>query len=327
MLSLLTSAVSGDPRSENAKAYDIPEGEVVPVEYISNDVSIPEGFLSLTSPPPDARSITLSPIDWTQTVLPEYDGRYAVVLDNVVSPSECQELIKLAESSVDMSRVAQGIQNPWRPAMVAAGSGYEVLDSKYRNSDRIVWDRQEVVDRLWARCLQGDVGRTLLKKLEVLDNDEKVVGITRKGKDWKTEDQKWEMKRLNKRMRFLKYGPGQFFRRKLLPYPQCSVERHLISRAAHCDSHYTERSEEKVLKTFFTLHLYLNDSVAEAGNTAELVGGATSFVSSDAKRKINVDPKAGRILIFQHRGLYHAGDDVVKGTKYTMRAEIMYEKI
>lgn len=82
-----------------------------------------------------------------------------------------------------------------------------------------------------------------------------------------------------------------------------------------------------VFKTFFTLQLYLNDSVAEAGHEAELVGGATSFVSSDAKRKINVDPKAGRVLLFQHRGLNHAGDDVVKGTKYTVRAEIMYQKM
>lgn len=219
MLNFIKATVSGDPRSENAKAYDIPEGEAIPVEYISNDISIPENFLSVTSPPPDARPITLAPIDWTKTVLPEYDGRYAVVLDNVASPSECQELIKLAEASVDMSRVAEGVQNPWRPAMVAAGAGYEVLDSKYRNSDRIVWDRQEVVDRLWMRCLQGDLGKTLLEKLEVLHNDEKVMGITRKGKHWKVEDQRWEMRRLNKRMRFLKYGPGQFFRRKLCPDP------------------------------------------------------------------------------------------------------------
>lgn len=82
-----------------------------------------------------------------------------------------------------------------------------------------------------------------------------------------------------------------------------------------------------VLKTFFTLQLYLNDSVAEAGDDAELVGGATSFVSSDAKRKIDVNPKAGRVLLFQHRGLNHAGDDVVKGIKYTVRAEIMYQKM
>lgn len=67
--------------------------------------------------------------------------------------------------------------------------------------------------------------------------------------------------------------------------------------------------------------------MAEAGGEAELVGGATSFVSNSCDRKLDVDPKAGRVLIFQHRGLYHAGDEVVEGTKYTMRAEVMYELI
>lgn len=96
---------------------------------------------------------------------------------------------------------------------------------------------------------------------------------------------------------------------------------------AHCDGNYSEVVDEKVLKTFFTVHLYLNDSVAEAGEAAGLVGGATSFLSSNGSRKMDVDPKAGRVLIFQQRGLNHAGDDVVKGTKYTMRTEVMHELI
>jgi len=74
------------------------------------------------------------------------------------------------------------------------------------------------------------------------------------------------------------------------------------------------------------LHLYLNDSVAEAGESSSLVGGATSFWSIDQSRKLDVNPKAGRVLIFQHSRLYHSGDDVLEGTKYTMRTDIMYEK-
>lgn len=105
------------------------------------------------------------------------------------------------------------------------------------------------------------------------------------------------------------------------------VSRRLIDVTAHCDGHFSEEVGGKQLKTFFTLHLYLNDSVAEAGEEAELVGGATSFVSNYGSRKVDVDPKAGRVLIFQHRGLNHAGDDVVEGIKYTMRAEIMYELV
>jgi hypothetical protein len=71
----------------------------------------------------------------------------------------------------------------------------------------------------------------------------------------------------------------------------------------------------------------LNDSVAAVGQDADLVGGATSFLSGDGKRKVDVDPKAGRVLIFQHHRLYHAGDDVVKGTKYAMRTDIQYKLV
>jgi hypothetical protein len=42
---------------------------------------------------------------------------------------------------------------------------------------------------------------------------------------------------------------------------------------------------------------------------------------------MDVDPKAGRVLIFQHRNLYHSGDDVLAGVKYTMRTDIMYELV
>ena len=93
---------------------------------------------------------------------------------------------------------------------------------------------------------------------------------------------------------------------------------------AHCDGSYREEKDGKEFKTIYTVHLYLNDSKAEVPE-AELVGGATSFLSDDEERKIDVNPKAGRVLIFQHHGLYHSGDDVLAGTKYTMRTDIMYE--
>ena len=96
---------------------------------------------------------------------------------------------------------------------------------------------------------------------------------------------------------------------------------------AHCDGTYREEGTDKVVKTIFTIHLYLNDSKAEAGDEAELVGGATSFLSLDETKRVDVECKAGRVLIFQHQRLYHSGDDVLAGTKYTMRTDIMYELV
>jgi hypothetical protein len=42
--------------------------------------------------------------------------------------------------------------------------------------------------------------------------------------------------------------------------------------------------------------------------------------------KIDVQPQCGRVLMFQHRGLLHSGDDVVSGTKLTMRTDLMFAK-
>jgi hypothetical protein len=80
------------------------------------------------------------------------------------------------------------------------------------------------------------------------------------------------------------------------------------------------------------VHLYLNDSAQELekeGITPPeglLRGGATTFhASRDSDRKLDVDPKAGRVLLFQHRRLLHSGDDVISGIKYTMRSDLMYD--
>lgn len=88
-----------------------------------------------------------------------------------------------------------------------------------------------------------------------------------------------------------------------------------------------EADDGKTVETLFTIHLYLNDSQQEVGKSVDLIGGATSFLSRGEEHKVDVDPKAGRVLIFQHRGLLHSGDAVKKGIKYTMRTDIVYEKI
>jgi hypothetical protein len=58
-----------------------------------------------------------------------------------------------------------------------------------------------------------------------------------------------------------------------------------------------------------------------------LVGGATALLSGDEKRKYDVECKTGRVLIFQHRRVFHAGADVVKGVKYSVRTDIMYREV
>lgn len=271
-----------------------PKNAPVLTTYESKEVDVPAKYLRYQ--PDDAQPITYKKIDFNETVLPEYRKYYAVVLDNVLSPSECAELIKLAESSVLEKDIQDG--SPWRPAMVNVGQGFELLQADYRNSDRIIWDNQDIVDRVWARL---ETVPEVLDKLSRINEDDLVGGNS---KGWPSSV--WKFHKVNKRLRFLKYGSGQFFR-------------------PHCDGAYGETTPDgKILRTHFTVHLYLNDSKQEVPE-AELVGGATSFLSTNETRKLDVDPKAGRVLIFQHKRLYHSGDDVKAGTKYTVRTDIMYE--
>lgn len=44
----------------------------------------------------------------------------------------------------------------------------------------------------------------------------------------------------------------------------------------------------------------------------------------DGDTKLDIDPKAGRVLIFQHSFLLYRGAVVTAGTKYTLRTDIMY---
>jgi hypothetical protein len=89
-------------------------------------------------------------------------------------------------------------------------------------------------------------------------------------------------------------------------------------QAAHNDGCY--ETPDGAERSYFTLHLYLNDAADQ------LKGGATTFYDYGMKQKIDVVPKSGRVLIFQHRNLLHSGDDVVSGVKYTMRTDVMYTK-
>ncbi|ORY68931.1 uncharacterized protein BCR38DRAFT_316565, partial [Pseudomassariella vexata] len=275
----------------------------VQTTYESAPVSIPTEFL--TTSPPDAHPIIFTPIDFSQSPVPEFAGGYAIILDHVLSPSECTTLLRLAESSVLLQDHTSGT-SPWKPAMVNIGGGFEILEPEYRNSDRIIWDQQEIVDRIWTR-ITAQVPE-VMEQLGYFNEAQFLGGkVPLSGR----MPAHWAFHRVNQRMRFLKYGPGQFFR-------------------PHCDGPYEELGGNgQILRTHFTLHLYLNDSKQAVGEEekegVELVGGATSFLSYDDKKKMDVDPKAGRVLIFQHRRLYHSGDDVLAGTKYTVRTDIMYE--
>jgi len=190
--------------------------QVVRTEYTNIPVSIPKTFLA---PLPDASTIKVSKIVFEKTPLPEYKPHYAVVLDNVLSKEECDQLLRMSEISVGAHRDGDEPENSgWKPAMVNAGRNHEVLVLDYRNSDRIIWDEHVIAQRLWDRVMQAE---GMKEYFSVLEGEAywSVCG------DSMYEGQRWKVTKqgLNERLRFLKYGPGQYFRGML--YEACVEEK------------------------------------------------------------------------------------------------------
>ncbi|KAH6718431.1 hypothetical protein DL95DRAFT_437156 [Leptodontidium sp. 2 PMI_412] len=291
--------------------------------YKSLPVPYPSTFLA---PLPDPSSIKVNRIDFKNSVLSEYKKCFAVVLDDVLSKEECEDLIKYAEMSVGAHGnhpVPQGgeseteiaereaLTNPeddgWKPALVNAGGNYEILAVHYRNSDRIIWDQAEVAKRIWKRIMQAEGIASYFGELA----GEEYVPVVGGSAMYKGEKRVVTDQGLNERMRFLRYGPGQYFKE-------------------HCDGQY--ESEDGLSESFYTCHLYLNDSAqvlgipagSELDSPSLLRGGATTFHSIRREHRMDIDPKIGRVLIFQQRRLLHSGDEVLSGVKYTMRSDLMY---
>jgi len=102
--------------------------------------------------------------------------------------------------------------------------------------------------------------------------------------------------RINELLRFLRYEKGGYFR-------------------PHCDGQ-VELPDGR--KAFLTLQIYLGED--------EVEGGATRILDTDT-RYFDVLPKKGRVLIFQQRRLYHSGEEVTKGVKYTLRTDFFFRQI
>ena len=92
----------------------------------------------------------------------------------------------------------------------------------------------------------------------------------------------------NERFRAYKYEPGQRF-------------------APHFDGCFKRNAHERSELTFM---VYLNDGFG---------GGATRFLDYD----IDVQPRTGMALLFQHR-ILHEGCAVTSGIKYVLRSDVMY---
>lgn len=102
------------------------------------------------------------------------------------------------------------------------------------------------------------------------------------------EFQGWRLCGFNERLRFYRYGAGEFFKR-------------------HKDGTYVRSSDEESALTFM---IYLNQ---------DFEGGDTEFNWEVVK------PQTGMALVFPHR-MTHQGSQVREGFKYVLRTDVMYRR-
>jgi hypothetical protein len=173
-------------------------------------------------------------------------------------------------------------------------AGFENLDrtfpQTYRKSDRLMIFSQRLAHSLFTR---------LLPHFKQADFEGIIpIGFGRSGK--------WIPVRLNECLKVVKYTRGG----KIIP---------------HQDGPWVPFEDQA---SAFTLVVYLNDDF-EGGETlflpdAEL--GSRQMISYKYNAESQVKPSRGSAIVFDHR-FPHAGAPVSEGTKYILRAEVVFQRV
>jgi len=177
----------------------------------------------------------------------------------------------------------------WKLAAVHYGLGphENYVNTDYRNSERILRFDHETSGKLYQRLLP-----CVQELVEIKGGGEWEGIVGQPGRVSGT----WKLVGLNERLSFLRYEQGHYFR-------------------GHCDG-TVELPDGR--KSRVTVQIYLGDD-------ADVEGGATRIsMGEEASSFVDVEPKMGRVLIFQQRGLFHSGEDVTKGVKYALRSDFMF---
>ncbi|KAI3340790.1 hypothetical protein F4824DRAFT_400770 [Ustulina deusta] len=264
------------------------------------DSSTPEGHEPLLNPTgPEGSAVTVTPIDFINSPLAgDYSSFFAMTIDNLLTPEECAKL--------------QG----------AAGHDWQTLSkgNAFRECQNIL-----VFSPQWASALYDRIVAHLPEDVKALRKGDKLAEIIAGPSQLKASmgarKTVWRIKEANERLSFLRYQPGHHFK-------------------PHCDALYARPGKDE--KSFLTCQIYLND--APEGPSGESSGGETRFWTSQVGKRqkdleikhtmehkkdalfLDIKPRVGKALIFQQGMLWHSGQEVKHGEKFTVRLDLMFER-
>jgi hypothetical protein len=249
---------------------------------------------------PEGLSVNVTPIDFAKSPLAEdYNTFFAIVIDNLLTPDECAKL------------------------QAAAGNDWQSLSkgNSYRECRNIL-----VFSPEWALALYDRIVAHLPEEVKALRKGdslaEVVAGPSHLKANMGARKTVWRIKEANERLSFLHYQPGHHFK-------------------PHCDALYARPGKDE--RSFLTCQIYLNDAPS-GGDGESSGGGETRFWTSQVGKRqrpvgtegegadnneaafLDVKPKVGRALVFQQRMLWHSGQEVNQGEKFTVRLNLMFER-
>lgn len=260
---------------------------------------------SITSFNPSRCIIHPLPIEITGSWFNHPRKPFAIVIDNILTPEECQQWIDHTEN-----------YHGYETALVNVGGGRQMEMLNYRKSSRCIIDDKEFAKQLYDRIkpflvIDTDTAMPTGSSSAAVDatgqkEEEDEDGQAKEGRENEQTGKEKELivihdripYELNERLRFLRYDPGEYF-------------------ASHMDGRYYRPIGHPHEGDFslITCQLYLNDG---------FTGGTTRFFHSTKQNDFyDVIPKAGSVLLFEHR-MEHSGEVVVEGCKYAMRTDIMF---
>ncbi|KAI3319332.1 hypothetical protein HD806DRAFT_525628 [Xylariaceae sp. AK1471] len=222
-----------------------------------------------------------------------------MTIDNLLTADECDKLLG------------------------AAGDDWQTLSkgNSYRECQNIL-----VFSPEWASALYNRIVAHLPEDVKALCKGdglaEIIAGPSHLKANMGARKTVWRIKEANERLSFLRYRPGHHFK-------------------PHCDALYARPGKDE--KSFLTCQIYLND--APDGVDGESSGGGeTRFWTSQVGKRqkpaeighemmdkiespfLDVKPKVGTALVFQQRMLWHSGQEVKHGEKFTVRLDLMFER-
>jgi len=285
---------------------------------------------------PYNRFYLLPPSKPTPIKLPKKASRYnyppssclALVVDNVLSPSDCEKLIEIATASnnnfqyikeathkaPDGSCYTVQIQNP-NPHKLA------FVDTKH--SPNLQFSSEMDYPTLLMGYLYNAISEALFSsQSQQQPNFGQFVSRKKCGMP----------KGLNPRMRILKYDANDNDRFEP-HFDATTYFSPVIDSVVPLNNQQQQRLGNKSkLKSLITVLVYLNN-----GGGEDFDGGETLYLDYDnysttppslasaGSHVERVIPKVGRIVLFEH-DLFHAGAPLNRGTKYVMRTDILFEE-